>query len=314
MKILFTNHSQQQCGVYQYGARTAKILKSDPRFLLLYVEVDNPEQLYSAVAQFEPDVILLNWALGTQPWLSGEVLNSLNSKKVVFYHDDFNDHLRTFNADAFIVGSQDENDPSRPSENKYYVLPRPIVERDVVEKERGDIISVGSFGTGSTRKGFQDVVTRVCNEYDEAIINFHITGAYFDYTNGATALAVSDLCRQHVTKPGIQLNITNDFITDEELALRLQQNDINIFMYTHEVPHFAGIASSLDFPVGWGGPIATNGNIMFRHVLKDYPEINLDNHSIEEVLALGNRVSLELREQWSNKNLRDKIYQITQEI
>jgi hypothetical protein len=314
MKILFTNHSQQQCGVYQYGARTAKILESDPRFLLLYVEVDNPEQLYSAVAQFEPDVILLNWALGTQPWLSGEVLNSLNSKKVVFYHDDFNDHLRTFNADAFIVGSQDENDPSRPSENKYYVLPRPIVERDVVEKERGDIISVGSFGTGSTRKGFQDVVTRVCNEYDEAIINFHITGAYFDYTNGATALAVSDLCRQHVTKPGIQLNITNDFITDEELALRLQQNDINIFMYTHEVPHFAGIASSLDFPVGWGGPIATNGNIMFRHVLKDYPEINLDNHSIEEVLALGNRVSLELREQWSNKNLRDKIYQITQEI
>jgi hypothetical protein len=314
MKILFTNHSQQQCGVYQYGARTAKILESDPRFLLLYVEVDNPEQLYSAVAQFEPDVILLNWALGTQPWLSGEVLNSLNSKKVVFYHDDFNDHLRTFNADAFIVGSQDENDPSRPSENKYYVLPRPIVERDVVEKERGDIISVGSFGTGSTRKGFQDVVTRVCNEYDEAIINFHITGAYFEDANGATALAVSDLCRQHVTKPGIQLNITNDFITDEELALRLQQNDINIFMYTHEVPHFAGIASSLDFPVGWGGPIATNGNIMFRHVLKDYPEINLDNHSIEEVLALGNRVSLELREQWSNKNLRDKIYQITQEI
>ena len=314
MKILFTNHSQQQCGVYQYGARTAKILESDPRFLLLYVEVDNPEQLYSAVAQFEPDVILLNWALGTQPWLSGEVLNSLNSKKVVFYHDDFNDHLRTFNADAFIVGSQDENDPSRPSENKYYVLPRPIVERDVVEKKRGDIISIGSFGTGSTRKGFQDVVTRVCNEYDEAIINFHITGAYFDYTNGANALAVSDLCRQHVTKPGIQLNITNDFITDEELALRLQQNDINIFMYTHEVPHFAGIASSLDFPVGWGGPIATNGNIMFRHVLKDYPEINLDNRSIEEVLALGNRVSLELREQWSNKNLRDKIYQITQEI
>jgi len=314
MKILFTNHSQQQCGVYQYGARTAKILESDPRFLLLYVEVDNPEQLYSAVSQFKPDVILLNWALGTQPWLSGEVLNGLNVKKVVFYHDDFNDHLRTFNADAFIVGSQDENDPSRPSENKYYVLPRPIVERDVVEKERGDIISVGSFGTGSTRKGFQDVVTRVCNEYDEAIINFHITGAYFDYTNGATALAVSDLCRQHVTKPGIQLNITNDFITDEELALRLQQNDINIFMYTHEVPHFAGIASSLDFPVGWGGPIATNGNIMFRHVLKDYPEINLDNHSIDEVLALGNRVSLELRDQWSNKNLRDKIYQITQEI
>jgi len=314
MKILFTNHSQQQCGVYQYGARTAKILESDPRFLTLYVEVDNPEQLYSEVAQFEPDVILMNWALGTQSWLSAEILDNINCKKVIFYHDDFNDHLRTFKADAFIVGSQDEEDPSRPVENKYYILPRPIVERDVIVKDRGDIISVGSFGTGSTRKGFQDVVSRVCAEYDEAIINFHITGAYFDYTNGATALAVSDLCRQHVTKPGVQLNITNDFITDEELALRLQQNDINIFMYNHEVPSFAGIASSLDFPVGWGGPIATNGNIMFRHVLKDYPEINLDNHSIEEVLSLGNKVSLELRDQWSNKNLRDKMYQILQEV
>lgn len=314
MRVLFTNHSQQQCGVYQYGARTAQILESDPRYLLMYSEVDNEQQLASAVEQFNPDVVLMNWALGTQPWVSPAMIDAIPCKKVIFYHDDFNEQLKSFRADAFIVGSQDEDDPSRPVENKYYVLPRPIVERDIIVKPRGDIITVGSFGTGSTRKGFQDVVSRVCAEYDEAIINFHITGAYFDYSNGATALYVSDLCRQHVTKPGVQLNITNDFITDEELALRLQQNDINIFMYNHEVPSFAGIASSLDFPVGWGGPIATNGNIMFRHVLKDYPEINLDNYTIEEVLSLGNKVSLELRDQWSNQNLRDKMYQIIQEI
>lgn len=314
MKILFTNHSQQQCGVYQYGARTAKIIESDPRFITLYAEVDNPEQLYSAIEQFQPDVTLLNWALGTQPWLTGDVLNSVRGKKVVFYHDDFNDHLRTFQADAFIVGSQDEDDLSRPPENKYYVLPRPIFEKNVIQKARGDVLTIGSFGTGSTRKGFQDVVTRVCEEYDNAIINFHITGAYFDHTNGGTALAVSDLCRGRITKPGIQLNITNDFITDEELSFRLQQNDINIFMYTDEVPSFAGIASALDFPVGWGGPIAINGNLMFRHVLKDYPEINLNNSSIEQVLSLGNKVSLELRERWSNENLKNKIYQIIKEI
>ena len=99
MKVLFTNHSQKQCGVYQYGARTAQIIQSDPRYLTLYVEVDNNNKLYSAVEQFQPDVVLMNWAIGTQPWLSGEMLDGINCKKVVFYHDDFNDHLRTFKAE-----------------------------------------------------------------------------------------------------------------------------------------------------------------------------------------------------------------------
>lgn len=314
MKVLFTNHGQAQCGVYQYGARTAEILQKDDRYFLFYSEIDSPDQLYSAVEQFNPDILLMNWALGTQPWLTAEVLDVVQQKKIIFYHDDFNEHLKTFRADGFVVGSQDEEDPNRPLENRYYVIPRPIVEREIIVKPRTGPIVVGSFGTASTRKGFHVVCNRVNQEFDEAIINLHITHAHFTYDGGAMVQHVSQLCRDQITKPGIQLNITTDFISDEELALRLQQNDINIFMYTEEVPHFAGIASSLDFPVGWGGPIATNGNIMFRHVLKDYPEINVDAHSISEILDAGNKISLELREQWSNQNMRNRVLEMIQEI
>jgi len=313
LKTLFVNHSQKMCGVHQYGDRFFNIIKNDEKYISIYLEADNADQFFSAYFEILPDVVVFNWHGGTMSWLGQHIIQSIPAKTIVFHHEQFEAPLMTMYPDAFIAGSQDEHDPNRPSDRKFYILPRPLFEKEKIVNNNQKI-TVGSFGTGSPRKGFDEVCRKVCEEFDEAIINIHMTNPFFAHDNGAGLKASIEACQNAISNPKVELNITTDFITNDELAHRLQKNDINIFLYNGSVYGLCGIASVLDFPIGLETPIAINSNPMFRHVGNEFPEINLDNHSISEVLALGNYPSEILKNRWSNKNLRDKFYKMIMEV
>ena len=71
-----------------------------------------------------------------------------------------------------------------------------------------------------------------------------------------------------------------------------------------------GLSSAIDYAISCGRPFAINSSYMFRHLRDVYPEINLDNNSIKDVLSLGNYPSMQLKELWSNENIRNKFYDI----
>lgn len=43
--IIFLNHKENQCGVYQYGKRSANILKNSINYNFIYVEVESRDRI-----------------------------------------------------------------------------------------------------------------------------------------------------------------------------------------------------------------------------------------------------------------------------
>ena len=77
MKILFTNHTQQQCGVYQYGKRVSDILIKDTRYSFFYCETDTYLEFVEKLNEINPDVIIYNWHPSTMQWLTSDITKNL---------------------------------------------------------------------------------------------------------------------------------------------------------------------------------------------------------------------------------------------
>jgi len=306
VKVLFVNPAQKVCGVHQYGKRVAEILEKDSRYDFIYLEVpkDDPTDFYSSLVEISPTHIIWNRNNGDFGWLS-TISPYLTQKQIAIHHEDQLPH--GINWQALLTADLSENE-----HENIYALPRPLYEKELESNEANDVITIGSFGFGFTNKGMTRLVQRVCEEYDEAVINLHLTAAFYGDSNGSEMRAVSEQCHKVINKPGIKLNITHDFISNEEVLEFLNKNDINIFTYD-EMPG-RGLSSAMDYALSVNRPFAVNGTWMFRHLWSDRPEVNLDNHSISDVLNLGLEPVKFFQNKWSNDVLRDAVYSVLMSV
>lgn len=300
MKVLMVNHAQERCGVYQHGKRLFDVLSSDKRYESSVLETDSVSEFYTVCENFKPDYIFYNWHESTIPWLTPEVSHTVQSKQILFHHENGLPHH--LDPDAIIMADMTED-----AGLHQYSLSRVLLDYDYKENNN-DVVTIGSFGFGFNNKGFGRIISKVCEEFDEAVVNMHITSAFFGDESGALARQISESCRSFLSNPGVTLNITNNFISDEEVLHFLALNDINIFLYDNMTHR--GLSSAIDYAISCGRPFAINSSYMFRHLRDVYPEINLDNNSIKDVLSLGNYPSMQLKELWSNENIRNKFYDI----
>jgi hypothetical protein len=306
MKILYINPKQPMCGVHQYGKRVAEILQQDTRYELIYQEVqtESAEEFYSTAVDIQPTHIIWNRNNGDFPWLH-TISPYLTQKQIAIHHE--NELPHGINWDALLCADLLEN-----IQEKKYALPRPLYENKSLETASNDVITIGSFGFGFSNKGMERLVQRVCDEYDEAVINLHLTAAFYGDPNGSQMTDVSKKCEELVSKPGIKLNITHDFISNEEILNFLNKNDINIFMY--DEMHGRGLSSAVDYALSVDRPLAVNGTWMFRHLWSENSEINLDNHSIADIVALGTNPLKFFQKKWSNQEMRDKVYSVLMSV
>ena len=300
MKVLMVNHAQERCGVHQHGKRLFDVLSSDKRYESLVLETDSVGEFYAVYENFKPDYIFYNWHVSTIPWLTPDVSYTVQSKQILFHHENALPHH--LNHNAIIMADMTED-----AGLNQYSLPRVLLDYQY-KKNDNNVVSIGSFGFGFNNKGFDRIISKVCDEFDEAVINMHITSAFFGDESGALARQISESCKSFLSNPGVTLNITNNFISDKEVLELLSLNDINIFLYD-DMTH-RGLSSAVDYAISCGQPFAINSSYMFRHLRDLYPEINLDNNSIKDVLSLGNYPSMQLKELWSNENIRNKFYDI----
>jgi hypothetical protein len=305
MKVLLVNHSQQRCGVYQYGKRMADILLTDNRYISKYIEADDQETFFKNVSEFNPDVIVYNWHNATLSWFTPKISYQVKAKQLILHHEDnIPYHL---NSNAIIMTDMSENKVAR-----IYGLQRPLFDFPLPEIKNNEILTVGSFGFGFENKGFEKICVKVCEEYDEAIINLHITAAFFGDRLGVMTQKISDQCKNSITKPNIQLNITNHFIPDKDLIDFLGNNDVNLFLYAYEDNR--GLSSAIDYAAASGKPFGVSNSSMFRHVLEKFPELNANENSIESIMSFGSAPSNYFREEWSSTNLKNKFFNILEEI
>lgn len=298
MKILFLNHKQKQCGIYQYGKRFFDILNSDNRYQVSYFEISSEQELFEAILEKKPNIIVYNWHQVTMHWLSWRMTQQLKSiPQLIIYHENAKPHHLYY--DYLLMSNMSED-----LSNKEISMPRPIFDKKI-SKTQNEIPVIGSFGFGFDHKGFDKICSLVQNSFEQAVIHLHITHAFF--ANGNPSGEVIEKCKSIIYKPEIKLKVTTNFLDDYDILQFLSNNSVNIFLYDDGTGR--GLSSVIDFAVSVDTPLVVNDSCMFRHVTNDRPSISIQKNNISTIIDFGVEPVMHFRKKWSNENFRDKFYQ-----
>jgi SAM-dependent methyltransferase len=160
---------------------------------------------------------------------------------------------------------------------------------------------IGSFGFATPNKGFEDLVRAVHAEFDKAVIRFNIPSADFGDKDGSNAKRIVEACRVLITKPGISLDVSHDFLSKHQVLDFLAQNTLNVFLYQDK--RGRGISSTTDYALAVDRPVAVSDSIMFRHLHDIEPSIVYGRTSLKEIIDHGTSPLRKLLLDWDASNL-----------
>ena len=308
MSVLIVNHSEETCGVWQFGKRFANLALQSTEIEYTYSQAKDLNEFKTILSEVKPQVIIYNWYPCTMPWLDEAwVVNNKQYKHLFIWHDG---NCRK-NYDGYLFSGAGEKDAHarRIDLNRAYVIPRPLFEYSNVAKAN-DTITIGTFGFGGWQKGFPELVSLVEKTFDAAVINMHMPAAFFGDSQGIETRKIADLCRELNTNPKVQLNITHNLLPNQEVLDFLAKNDINVFLYAASNE---GLSSVIDYALSVRVQIAISKDMMFRHI--DKPEILVDMvyqdpaiyGRIDTVLSRGTSPLQEFYDKWSPENFTKEL-------
>ncbi len=274
-KILYINHGQsKKCGVYDLGLRHYMSIKNIKTYDIVYKEIDNIIDYFESCYSIKPDAIIFNYMNVTSPWINSDI-NLYKCKKYcvphLFFKNNFSfqeDPDRSL-FDYFII-----LDKNSETSNGVFKTDRPLTIYNNSIKEKNKIPKIGSFGFSFKHKMLH-IITRHVNEcFDEAEIYMHIPRAHFSYKDEEEEIKRD--CIREITKSGIKIEFSNEFLPENEVIKNLNKNDINCLFYPEQSSQ--GISSSLDYLISAQKPIMITNSEMFRSFSDDlpkYPQVSL---------------------------------------
>lgn len=293
--ILFINHKEHQCGVYQYGKRTSDILKKSDKYNFIYVEIESEEEFNEEVILYNPKQIIYNWHPSTLPWIDNDFLSK---HPEIIHYALHHEGSKLFNFNYHLILDSTFSDT-----NTDFSIPRPLFEDINFEYKKPDIPIISSFGFGIGDKGFALLVKTVNDQFDKALIRLHIPFGYYGDREKQSIKSVYPGCYNEMYKPDIKLEITNDFLETNQLLKFLSGSTINAFFYPEMKGR--GLSSVIDYALSVNRPIAITKSDMFRHIYNTSPSICIEDRSIPEIIESG-VLHDQYREKWSHINLINK--------
>lgn len=307
-KCLFVNTAKANCSIYESGKMSYESLLLSDRYILDYLELDE-------TVDFIPhkyDFYVFNYHHNplTMGWLDMEVVRQLPGFKATLV-------LEILPNDPFILCPKDvfdaylALDPTmNVADKRVYAFPRPLeVPQKITPYSKPDIPIIGSFGFATPEKGFELVVEAVNKEFDEAIVRINIpSGTYAKDEGESYADYLSQLCKQ-TAKKGVQVIVTHDYMTKEELIEWCAQNTLNCFMYTRKIP---GLSATTDQAISSGRPLIVSQADTFRHIhtyTKPYPL-----QSLKEAIATSQQQVLKIQKDWHPKNFALKFEKVLEDF
>lgn len=297
--VLFVSNEPSQCGVYQFGLHVAAALRTSQRYKFVYVECGNAAAYAAALNQHTPAVAIVNYHPTTMPWLNWRVAGRWHGPTVGMVHE-----VTQELADA----ATDDLFPFHVAADPTLMLRNPIVFKTgrVIPNYRNEhsmpaIPTIGSFGFGTTGKGFERLITEVQSSFDRAVIRLSIPASSFYDANGSRGRAIAERCRDLVVKPGIQLEVSHDFLEDQQLLDFLAQNSLNAFLYDYQ--NGRGLSSAVDYALAVERPIAVTRSSMFRHILGTASPITIEDSPLSDILARGFSPLRRYYDEWQPDNL-----------
>lgn len=327
--ILFVSHSPKQCGVYEFGKNLFEALKKSEKYNFVKVETESKKNLDKAILTHKPSAIFYNYHPAVMPWVCTKQTKGLYKNNV--------SEIEVMQIAMIHEITQKVADNASNRRDKYlqadpvfqwnslfdfYVAAEPtlLLKNDIVFKtgrlipkyinkfSEPEIPTIGSFGFGTANKGFEKIIDKVQNEFDEAIIKLNIPFAAFGDTDGSNAKKIAENCKAKINKPGIQLEISHEFLDDAKLLDFLAKNSINVFLYEDKKDR--GISSTLDFALAVNRPIAISDSTMFRHILGAKPSICVEDSSLKTILKNGIEPLRKFTEEWNQKNMTWEVERI----
>jgi hypothetical protein len=303
--VIFLNHKEKACGIYQYGLRSGKILKKSKIYNFIYIEVENDDEFASALETHHPIAIIYNYYPATMSWLNYDILKKY--PKIIHYglHHEGNIPNSKFNYILHV-------DSTQINSNKSYPIPRPLLENNLIST-KNTIPVISSFGFGFEHKGFEKIIKLVNDQFESAIIKLHISKSFFGDKTGQRALDISSKCFNEMKNENIRLIITNDFLSNEQMLEFLANSDLNIFLYDNITDFSCGLSSVIDYALSVNVPLAISGSNMFRHIINSNPSICIEDKSLQELINQGLQPIVSYKIKWSNVNFIKEYEKIINE-
>jgi len=320
--ILFVSHTQKKCGVYEFGKNIYTAISNSTAFKIIGVELASMNELNNAIKSHKPVAIIYNYHPSVMPWLCTKISKGVYKNNIA-------------SIDIIQIGivheiTQQVADSATSYRNKYilgqpelklnslfdfYIAPDPtlLLKNRIVFKTGRlipdyqnkftvpSVVTIGSFGFGTANKGFHNVVEKVQQEFDEAIINLNIPIADFGDEDGSKAKKIIQECKAIVNKPGIQLNITQHYFDSEQLLDFLAKNSMNVFLY--EDKKGRGISSTIDNALAVKRPVAVSRCPMFRHILTAVPSVCIEDITLKQILNNGFEPLDQLSKYWTKESI-----------
>jgi len=197
-------------------------------------------------------------------------------------------------------------DPSIPETETILSFPRPLDILPTKEKQPDSSIPIiGSFGLPTDYKAWDQIVERVNQEFDEAIIRFHIPYATHVPGSDKRIRTIISQCEKHITKPKIQFEITQDVMSRQDLLNWCAENTINCFFYFRCHILIFGLAAVTDQAIASGKPLLVTSDRTFRHIhpyIPYFPDIG-----IREAIEKTREGVLKMRALWSAEKFLEKF-------
>jgi len=320
--ILFVSHKKARCGVYEFGKSITDVLQHSKNYQFIRVECSSLVELQTAITENAPAAIIYNYYPSVLPWVATRIaprfyknnITTITTPQIGIIHE-ITQHVAdtaTNYKKKFLLGGASNLSNSLFD---FYITPDPtlLLLNPYVYKTGRLIPSyqnkfsthekpvIGSFGFGTRNKGFEIIVQLVQQEFDEAVIRFNIPAADFGDKNGINAHIISEKCKALITKAGIQLIVTHDFLDNKTMLDFLAQNTINVFLYENK--NNRGLSSTIDNAMAVQRPIAVSDGIMFRHVFDVEPSICVAKNNLKAIIQNGFEPLQKHYNEWNAENI-----------
>jgi len=312
-KVLFVVQPKAQCGVYEFGYWTGRILfkisynklidNEQDFYYYECVEASKPEDLYERLKNKSYCFVIYNHHPLTMSWLNNDVITTTKLPSAVIMHDE----RKIFNNTVIL-----HPDPTYISNGIDYKVGRPIpffYPENMIRDENGyykiaPVLenTIGTFGFGFNHKGFDEVVHKVNEEFDEATVRIRLPLNTIVDSSGSYAYSMRNRLEKIPVKHGIKLEFSHEYLDSQQLLYWLAQNTANVFMYRNSVAHNA-CSSVIDWAIAAGRPIAVSNDGMFHHVHKVEPSICLCKNTLKTIIQNGTVPLEPLYKEWSWENL-----------
>jgi len=283
LRGIYYNQKPAICSIYESGLMCYNALKLSDKYSLEYCDEPQLQESDYDFTVFNFHHITNNWMLPFVHQCKGPTFTIVtevghDSNPMPYTSQSFNYYMIL--------------DPTIIDTETIFGFPRPLELATVRKKENNNIV-IGSFGLPTPGKNWEEIVTRTQDEFNEALIRFNIPHASYVPMTQREIDRIIYSCNRLIVKPNINLQITNDYMSKEELIDWCSQNTINVFLYNRNQ---TGMSATTDQAIASGRPILVSKNDAFRHVLQylhPYPS------TIKEAIETTLPAVRQMQKDWS---------------